>query len=328
MKIGILRSLLYYPLGAFWNTFFDELGFEVVVSPVLQREKFDQINHRFVGDICLPVTSVTGHVESIIDSVDLIFIPKLTDRFRDLYICPVCAGLPMIVKQTVPHAPPILNIFLTPIKSPGRQDLGKLGEYGCTAKAVKNAYRSALAYYDRQVVEWKSSRPPRVKQQMGHEGCGGFSPRVLLLGMPYVLADPLTNLGIPKILQQHGCDIVTPLQLVPESAYAKVSVKDYPIYWSFAGLSLSALARALQEDRPDGVIYLSAFACGVDSTVAPLVQSVCRRCEDIPYLMLTVDEHSMNTHIEVRVEALLECIRSRMQQEQRAHDKRNLVHGS
>jgi predicted nucleotide-binding protein (sugar kinase/HSP70/actin superfamily) len=310
MKLGLLRCLLYYPLGPFWETFFGELGFSLVVSPVLTKERFDQDPSRFVGDICLPVESVSGHMTALRDKVDCVFIPRLTDRHNDLYICPVCAGLPHVIGHAFPDGPPILSIQLTPLSSPSRDDVKALASYSCKPKAVPKAYASAQRRYAEMEDAWIAARrPPQVLESGSLEGTPArLHKRILLLGMPYVLSDPLTNTGLLDILARHGCDIVTPLNVAPKSAFNRVYVEGYPLYWAFAGMSVSALAMMLQEDRPDGVLYLSSFACGVDSVVVPIVQSVCRRCEDLPYLLLTVDEHAAAAHIEVRVEAFLDCI--------------------
>lgn len=314
MTLGLLRCLLYYPLGPFWEAFFGELGFSLVVSPVLTREHFDQAPCRFVGDICLPIESVSGHMMALKDKVDRIFIPRLTDRHNDLYICPVCAGLPHVVAHAFPDAPPILSIQLTPFAPPTSEDLRTLATYGCSAKTVKKGYASAQRKYAEMESFWHAvGESPPLSEVSSMEGASRLRrKRILLLGMPYVLSDPLTNTGLPSILARHGCDVVTPLQVAPESAFDRVYVEGYPIYWAYAGMSVVALSKALQDDRPDGVLYLSSFACGVDSVVVPIVQAVCRRCEDVPYLLLTVDEHAATALIEVRVEAFLDCIEADM----------------
>ena len=297
MKLGLLRCLLFYPLGPFWETFFAELGFSVVVSPVSTRETFDQTRRRFSGDICLPVESAASHLLSLGSTVDLVFIPKLTDRRDDLYICPVCAGLPFVIEQSFPEAPPLLSIQLTPFSPPGREATTALAAHGCSSKSIAKAYASACHRYSEMEYSWTASHVPALHQK-----------RILLLGMPYVVSDPLIHAGLPDILSKRNCHVSTALNIAPQSAFNRVYVEGYPLYWAFAGMSVHALSLALQTSRPDGVLYLSSFACGVDSVVVPIVQSVCRRCEDLPFLLLTVDEHASAAHMEVRVEAFLDCI--------------------
>jgi len=303
MKLGILRCLLFYPLGQFWETFFTKLGFEVIISPSLSRDNFNQEQRQFVGDICLPIESVSGHIIALQHKVDLIFIPRLTDRFNDMYICPVCAGLPDVISHTMSNIPPILSIHLTPLVGPTEKDIAALSTYSCTAEAITKAYEIALGKYADMEKEWLA--PATNLSSVPHSN-------LLLLGMPYVVGDPFINIGLPTILARHNCKVSTALTISPQSAFNRVSVEGYPLYWSYAGMSISALSQALQTNRPDGIIYLSSFACGVDSTVIPIVQSVCRRCENIPFLLLTVDEHASAAHIEVRVEAFLDCVENNL----------------
>ena len=308
MKVGLLSCLLYYPLGSFWETFFRELGWTVLTSPALSRDDFDRNRHRFAGDICMPVESVPGHMAWMNGRVDFVFLPKLLDRRGDLYICPVCAGLPSVIRHVFADGPPVRSFPLTPFSVPDRDALRALVALGCSPKAINRAHAVARERYAALETEWLTNRPRRSEPQDGSTSDTGAPRMILVLGMPYVLSDPLTNGNLFGMLRQRGCEVSVPLNLVPQSMVRRVHVAGYPLYWSFAGMSVHALEVALRECRPDGVLYLSSFACGVDSVVVPIVQSVCRRCEDLPSLLLTVDEHASAAHLEVRIEAFLDCV--------------------
>lgn len=312
MKVGLLRCLLYYPFGPFWEIFFGELGCSVVASPPLSREEFDRTRNRFAGDICLPVESVAGHMAWMRDKVDFVFIPKLSDRRGDMYICPVCAGLPSVVQHEFPEGPAALSFPLTPFTSPDRSVFQALAPMGFSPKMIARAYEKARQRYAALETDWCAARPGKAAGGSSLLPHGPSRRHILVLGMPYVLSDPLINGNLFGMLAQRNCDVVVPLNLVPRSMVHRVHVAGYPLYWSFAGMSVHALEVSLREDRPDGVLYLSSFACGVDSVVVPIVQSVCRRCEDLPCLTVTVDEHASAAHVEVRVEAFLDCVESGM----------------
>lgn len=303
MKVGLLNCLLHYPLGPFWEAFFRELKFEVVVSPELSRDDFSRTRQRFTGDICLPVESVAGHMEWMKGRVDFVFIPKLLDRRGDLYICPVCAGLPSVIRHVFAEGPEIRSFPLTPFSEPGPEAIRSLVPLGCSSAGIQCAHAVARERYAALEAGWRADIPG------GNPDATGVPLRtILVLGMPYVLGDPLTNGNLLGMLRQRGCGVIVPLNLAPQSMVRRVHVAGYPLYWSFAGMSVHALEVALKERRPDGVLYLSSFACGVDSVVVPIVQAVCRRCEDVPCLTVTVDEHASAAHVEVRVEAFLDCV--------------------
>ena len=53
MKIGIPRALLYYRYHVLWNTFFQELGIETVISPHTNKTLMDAGSHYAIDENCL-----------------------------------------------------------------------------------------------------------------------------------------------------------------------------------------------------------------------------------------------------------------------------------
>jgi predicted nucleotide-binding protein (sugar kinase/HSP70/actin superfamily) len=56
-----------------------------------------------------------------------------------------------------------------------------------------------------------------------------------------------------------------------------------------------------------GVIYLSPFACGVDSLTLEFIERKLFK-KGIPFLKLTVDEHTGEAGFDTRLEAFLDMI--------------------
>lgn len=324
-SLGILRSLLYYPFYPFWHTFFENLGFSIVVSPPLSKADFDRRHRHFVGDICLPIESAFYHVEAIKDRVDILFLPRNNRIHRDTYVCPACAGFPYVVMHRVPQLPDLLMINLTPFRLPDRGDRRRLRELGCSSAQVKEAYRNAQDNYrsfvdslpdqphlDRAIDRFVAGAPAASARAAATPGKTG--PHILLLGMPYVLADPFVNQSILSTLESLGCRVSTPMMRVPELAQREVMIEGYAIYWNFAGMSVAALEELLKTRDVDAVVYCSSFACGVDSLITPIIQSACQRCYDVPLCILTMDEHSEGSYLNVRLEAFLDCVNARLAQ--------------
>lgn len=317
-RVGILHCLLYYPFFPFWRRFFDELGFETVVSPPMTSRSFDKGQRNFVGDTCLPIESSFYHVEAIKDDVDTIFIPRINNVHKDTYVCPACAGLAYIVRAMVSGVKDILAINLTPFVQPDRADLRQLKRFGLSAGRARAAYLAARDEYDSFVRT--ARRNPDLESAM--TGSPASPPaedptaedhdvvRICLLGMPYVLGDPFVSQGIPRMLAEKGCQLTTPMMVVPELANREVTIEGYSLYWPFAGMCVATLARMLNDGAADGVVYCSSFACGVDSLITPIVRSACKRCYKVPYLLLVLDEHAEASHLHVRIEAFLDCVES------------------
>ena len=313
-KIGILRCLLYFPLYPFWRAFFTELDCRLVVSPPLTVRTFDERPRKYVGDICLPIETAFSHAENLQDEVDWIFVPRTNQLHKDIYVCPACAGLGDLLRHAL-QLPNILSFNLTPFTAPGRSDRAVLRQLGKSGRAIRRAFASACDVYAgfvsaarrtpllEEAIAANTENLPVLTRPQSADG-----PRILLLGMPYVLGDKFIGKGIPEMLIRHDCRLVTPFMITPESINEEYSFEGYTMYWTLGGMSVSALLREAKARRIDGVVYCSSFACGVDSCITPVVQSICRRVYDLPYLLLVVDEHSEDAHIGIRIEAFVDSL--------------------
>jgi predicted nucleotide-binding protein (sugar kinase/HSP70/actin superfamily) len=65
----------------------------------------------------------------------------------------------------------------------------------------------------------------------------------------------------------------------------------------------------------DGVIYIMAFGCGIDSFICDLVERKIRRSSRLPFTILTIDEHTGEAGIDTRLEAFIDMIRWRKKHE-------------
>ncbi|MFC2048550.1 acyl-CoA dehydratase activase-related protein, partial [Chloroflexota bacterium] len=110
MRIGIPRALLYYQYYPMWKTFFEELGAEVIVSPPTTRAMLTEGSARVVAETCLPVKVFLGHVLSLVEKCDWIFIPAIRSIEKNILNCSKFLGLPDMTRAVIPESPPILDI--------------------------------------------------------------------------------------------------------------------------------------------------------------------------------------------------------------------------
>ena len=131
IRIGIPRALLYYQYYPAWKTFFEKLGAEVVVSPPTTQAMLAEGSARVVADTCLPVKAFLGHVLSLVDKCDCIFIPAVRSVEYKVYNCSKFLGLPDMTKAVIPESPPILEIEIdiNRGKSILYRDIYRLGHY-------------------------------------------------------------------------------------------------------------------------------------------------------------------------------------------------------
>ena len=79
--IGIPRALMvYYQQFPFWRTFFEELGFTIVVSRESDKALVNQSIETMTTETCLPVELMHGHVIDLVErGVDYIFLPFIVN---------------------------------------------------------------------------------------------------------------------------------------------------------------------------------------------------------------------------------------------------------
>ena len=64
------------------------------------------------------------------------------------------------------------------------------------------------------------------------------------------------------------------------------------------------------EQKFDGVIHLAVFGCMPEVTVRPILHKIAQQ-KNLPFLSLSLDEHSGQAGIQTRVEAFVDLIRGK-----------------
>ena len=79
--IGIPRALMvFYQQFPFWRKFFEQLGFQVVISKESDKTLVTRSIETITTETCLPVEIMHGHVIDLIEkNVDYIFLPFIVN---------------------------------------------------------------------------------------------------------------------------------------------------------------------------------------------------------------------------------------------------------
>ena len=83
MKIGIPRALLYYRFDTLWRTFFQELGFETVLSPVTDKTILDEGSRYSIDENCLSSKLFFGHIAVLEGKCDAVFVPRIANYGKE-----------------------------------------------------------------------------------------------------------------------------------------------------------------------------------------------------------------------------------------------------
>lgn len=318
-KVGIPQALLYYNYYPAWKTFFQELGGQVIVSHDTTKEILDQGLRNAVDEACLPVKLFYGHVINLKDKVDYLFIPRIVSIEKKAYICPKFLGLPDMIRHGIKDLPPIIDTIIDLRNSSGQllEAAYQIGKFlGAHPWKILLAFRKAakeLRCYDKLLAEgylpsdaleiMEKKRPKKLKDKK--------KLTILLLGHPYNVYDPYISMNLLEKMEKMGVQAITPEMLnqrLLQKYWGKLSKN---MFWSFGRKNWGASTHFLENKGVDGMIYLAAFGCGPDSLLGEIIERQVRRRENMPFMLLNIDEHTGEAGVVTRLEAFIDMIKWR-----------------
>jgi predicted nucleotide-binding protein (sugar kinase/HSP70/actin superfamily) len=321
IRVGIPRALLYYQYYQGWKTFFEALGVETVVSPPTNKAIFAAGNSRAVAETCLPVKFFFGHVVFLVDKCDYMFIPVMRSLGGKAYHCSKFVGLPDMTKALVPDCPPILDpeIDLTEGRHRLRNIIHTLGrnfssDKGKIETAAEEAEKAHLAF--RKDMSDKGITPVQALDELCQsekESALGLDAdpilSVAVIGHQYVIYDDYVNHRFISRLQDMGARVFTPEMAAQEDLDAAMTRLVGKPHWSFEADIIGAGEHYL-EAKVDGIISVAVFGCGPDSMMIDMVRHRARECR-IPFLHVSLDEHTSDGGLLTRIEAFLDMVKRR-----------------
>jgi len=304
VTIGIPRMLMFYEQFPLWATFFQELGFNVVLSDKTNRQLINKGLQMILAEMCYPVKVAYGHVQNLIEKgVDYVFMPNVIDLERvadDVdrsYNCPYIQGSPFMIGPAFEDKVKILNptLYMAREKYNLKERLVLLGrELGGTDREAALAADAAIAaqagFLDRC-------------QQRGREVLAGLSREneaVVVIGKPYNVHDIGLNLNIPKKLRRLGV-LAVPFDLLPLG-----SVRLPSHYSNLVWKNEQNLLRAVifaRDHKSLNPVLITNYGCGPDAFFMKYLEDTMGQD---PCLVLEVDEHSADVGIATRVEAFVD----------------------
>ncbi|MHA1303834.1 MAG: acyl-CoA dehydratase activase, partial [Candidatus Heimdallarchaeaceae archaeon] len=295
-KIGIPRALLTHSLFPLYSTFFEELGYEVVLSDI-DKEKELVTNASF----CYPVQILHGAILDLIKkNVSFIFLPHVHTlpkgkRWLDATFCPITQSSPYFITVNFKE-----QTFLSPVLDFSRgyevdtslvdmaiQDLNQ------PKKLAKEAYKKAV-HIQRQIEE--------KFVQIGNETLKKLKENneigILLVGRSYNAFPPETSQLISRKLASMGVTVI------PFDFLEKQGEEDIP--WYFGNYAKIAINLVKNNDNLF-LLYINSFSCTIDAFIQNYVRT---ELDSKPYLILELDAHTADAGTQTRLEAFLEIIKN------------------
>ncbi|MFA0816528.1 MAG: acyl-CoA dehydratase activase-related protein [Anaerofustis sp.] len=302
--VGIPRSLLYHQYGVLWETFFQEVGIEWILSPPSNRELLLLGTQAAVDESCLSSKLFLGHVAWLIGKCDYIFVPRIAGYPCGGTVCTKYMALCDLVRNTFREKRVKLAEWNV---DPGNKDyefsafvsLGQslgIPKTRC-AKAYWNARRAFRMYL---FAEEEKLRCASEKNGM----------KILLVGHEYNLKDALFGKPISDYLSLQGITLLD-ASAANERDMLNLSEKISDLIpWYCNKILVGAVER--YRSVADGIILMSAFPCGPDSLVNEIIKS---RVKDVPILNLIIDGQDATVGLETRLESFIDILSMKKAQE-------------
>ena len=314
--IGIPRVLNIYENYPFWATFFQKLGFRVVLSPLSDRSIYELGMDSIPSESeCYPAKLAHGHVQWLINSgIQTIFHPCVfyerqeTSSAQNHYNCPIVISYPENLKNNVEAVAEGQVRYIRPFIAftnvhtvANRLTEVCKKEWNIPAQEVCVAVDAAWA------------EQLQAKRDIRNEGINALwwiqehhARGIVLAGRPYHI-DPEINHGIPEMIASYGLAVLTedslPVDFEPERP---LRANDQWVYHS----RLYTAAEFVRCREELELIQLNSFGCGLDAVTTDQVSEILESSNKL-YTVLKIDEVNNLGAARIRIRSLLAAMNQR-----------------
>lgn len=320
MKIGLPRTLTYYAYYPLWESFFKELGCDIVVSDKTSKAILDAGVQYAVNDACIPIKLFHGHVHNLRNKADYIFVPRLMNYNEEKTVtyCPKFLGLADMINASMEDLPPLLDIRIDM-----REKLKyRREEFERIALLLKtgphktmHAFRKARRHLSRRdmLLSGKLSPEEALKLLLDVRDLPAASSdplRLAVVGYPYLLYDEFISAGLLKKLLAMGAEVLTPEMVPPRELNKAARALPKDLFWTFSNQVVRSSIYYLENGSLDGIIHVTAFGCGPDSMVDKLIELEAKQ-RSVPFICVSLDEHTGEAGVLTRLEAFVDMLEFR-----------------
>ncbi len=312
-RVGIPRVLNMYENYPFWFTFFTQLGYQVVLSPVSNRRIYELGIESIPSESeCYPAKLAHGHVTWLLkQGVPFIFYPALfyeRNEFEDAnnhYNCPIVTSYSENIKNNIDEIRRGDVVFRNPFLS--FRDLAAVTDalirefQEIPPQEIKSA--AALGWQElaraREDMRRKGEETLKYLEETGKHG-------IVLAGRPYHI-DPEINHGIPELITSYDIAVLT------EDSVSHLGRPERPLIvsdqWMYHSRLYAAASYVRTVENLD-LIQLNSFGCGLDAVTTDQVNDILSGSGKI-YTCLKIDEVNNLGAARIRVRSLLSALRVR-----------------
>ena len=313
--IGIPRVLNMYENYPFWFTFFDRLGFRVVLSPHSSKEIYE-LGHETIPSesACYPAKITHGHVAALIKAgIKTIFYPSVVferqeqEQAVNRFNCPMVISYPEVIKNNMDMIAEQDVNYLNPFlpydnkKRLAERLYEELAGFQIPRREIKRALEAAWAEDEKFKADMhsKGEETLRYLKETGQKG-------IILAGRPYHI-DPEIHHGISELINQYGMAVLT------EDSVAWMGEVERPLrvvdQWMYHSRLYAAASLAARDESLE-LVQLNSFGCGLDAITTDQVEELLHQYGKI-YTVLKIDEGSNLGAARIRIRSLKAAMEER-----------------
>lgn len=289
--IGIPRALFYHNDPFFWPKFFDGLGFETVLSPPTNIEILRAGSKISESEECLSFKVFNGHLNYLKGKTDYVFIPRIKSLRDNYSACPKFFAIPDLARSFFSGSK-----IIEPNIDYNQNSLRDVAL--AVGISLKIGIPTTLIAYHKAVAHKKAKERELIEEGVEKMQIEG-TKKILVIGHAYNLQDNFINVNIFSRLEKLG--------VVPIEADQVQRGSDQKVFHWDSVNEIVGKVKELQKGTVSGAIQISAFPCGCDSISKDFIKAELKE-KDIPFLFLTVDEHSGEAGFITRIEAFIDTI--------------------
>ena len=307
--IGLPLGLNMYENLFFWEAFFRNLDFDIVVSDLSSRALYAKGQYSVPSDTaCYPAKLMHGHIEKVVTTI---FYPCMSYNFDESkgdnhFNCPVVAYYPELLASNVEKLKQVRYLYpyldLAERKTFPKKIWQALKEYypDLTLREVKRASDCAYESYHRQreQVKEEGRKALEFARQKGLK-------TIILCGRPYHV-DPEINHGINQLITSLGLVVVTEDCVADLVQPVRPDVLNQ---WTYHSRLYNA-AEYVVEHRDCELVQLVSFGCGIDAITTDEVSAILARGQRL-YTQLKIDEINNLGAVRIRIRSLIGAVRER-----------------
>lgn len=323
ITIGMPRVLAFWENMPFWKTFWQALGFRVVLSDKSTRKIYESGLSAVTSDtVCFPAKLVHGHLRNLAKKkVDRIFMPSITTvpsentQKTSQSMCAIVKGYPIVVRNSDPPLKKLGISFDAPLfhwytdQDRDRQLSGYMEEtYGIEKKKTLHAIRQADAAQESFHRELEREGRKVLEEA---ERTGSYA--VVLASRPYQ-NDSLVNHELPEMFAGYGIPVLTADSL-PGVNRIDISRSRLDIVNNYHARMLSAAVIAAENSHLE-YVQISSFGCGHDAYLSDEIVRMMKEISGKVPLVLKLDESDIKGPLQIRVRSFLETVSMRREKKE------------